>query len=319
MKTSASSSVTRTAEQQLRAKLRQASKQSKTLQKSEALWTATFRFCPVALSVASLSDGRLIEVNHLYLQMTGYAHEELVGRPVGELYPATETTAETNPYERMQKLLEDGFTACEVTSVYWTKAGAARDALWSLQVIEVGKERYVLAATMDIGESKQREQELSQQVAALTEQLKTLESENSQHLEQKQKLVNQISELCDQANLLKFDVIRLRQMQQELMAEIERLRTRTGLLKAERAQSRRAETKREQTDEPAQETTEPAPQADETSATPPAASPEQAPPVEWTPPRRAISEEQLLKHVMALREAASRIETEVGQVNVTQN
>jgi len=27
----------------------------------------------------------------------------------------------------------------------------------------------------------------------------------------------------------------------------------------------------------------------------------------------------LLKHVIALREAASRIETEVGQVNVTQN
>jgi PAS domain S-box-containing protein len=46
---------------------------------------AAFELSPTILTVTSLEDGRILEVNEAFLRATGYARDEIIGRPIPEL------------------------------------------------------------------------------------------------------------------------------------------------------------------------------------------------------------------------------------------
>src|SRR5258706_15554591 len=46
---------------------------------------AVFELSPTILTVTGLDDGRIVEVNDAFLLATGYARDEVIGRPVPEI------------------------------------------------------------------------------------------------------------------------------------------------------------------------------------------------------------------------------------------
>ena len=57
----------------------------RALKLSEEIFANAFRLSPVTISISTAGEGRLIEVNDKWLDLTGYSREEVIGRTVLEL------------------------------------------------------------------------------------------------------------------------------------------------------------------------------------------------------------------------------------------
>src|SRR5437868_15544669 len=88
-------------------------------------WPAFFHAAPVALSVVSLPDGRLLEINQRFVDLTGFHRNELIGRLAAELYLVESPEAR----ERVAAQLEGDAAAYDVPSVLHTKSGPPRQTL----------------------------------------------------------------------------------------------------------------------------------------------------------------------------------------------
>jgi PAS domain S-box-containing protein len=136
----------------------------KALTFSQEKFAKVFYRSPVAITLATLGDGRFLEVNQSFLRMYGAVSEaEVVGRTAEEL------NLWVNPADR-QRLIEQVKQLRQVTDVevrLRNKAGEERTALLSADIIEVGSRPCLLSVTRDITENKQREQELKERSAYL--------------------------------------------------------------------------------------------------------------------------------------------------------
>ena len=52
---------------------------------ADAMLQAAFELTPTVLTVTSLDDGRILEVNQAFLRTTGYIRGEIIGRPIADL------------------------------------------------------------------------------------------------------------------------------------------------------------------------------------------------------------------------------------------
>jgi PAS domain S-box-containing protein len=131
---------------------------------SQEKFAKVFYRSPAAITLATLGDGRFLEVNQSFLRMYGAVSEaEVVGRTAEEL------NLWVNPADR-QRLIEQVKQLRQVTDVevrLRNKAGEERTALLSADIIEVGSRPCLLSVTRDITESKRREQELKERSAYL--------------------------------------------------------------------------------------------------------------------------------------------------------
>jgi len=119
---------------------------------------------PVAITLATLGDGRFLEVNKSFVRAYGAASEgEVVGRTAEEL------GLWVNPDDR-KRIIEQVKQLRQVTDVevrLRNKAGEERIALFSADIIEVGSRPCLLSVTRDITESKRHEQDLKERSAYL--------------------------------------------------------------------------------------------------------------------------------------------------------
>jgi PAS domain S-box-containing protein len=128
------------------------------LKKSEERFSKAFSKGPLALTLTSARDHRYIDVNETFERLTGYSREEVVGRTAFELglWP--------DPSERLrllERLLAEG-SLRDVEVAVRAKDGSIRPGLASAELIEIGGEQVVLAATADIADRKQAERALLQ-------------------------------------------------------------------------------------------------------------------------------------------------------------
>ncbi|HVG34767.1 MAG TPA: PAS domain S-box protein [Pyrinomonadaceae bacterium] len=123
------------------------------LSSSQELFVKVFDATPHAISISTLSEGRLLDVNESLLRLTGYSREEIVGR----------TTVEINIYSNIedrarirQILLERGaITDLEIN--FRIKSGEVLLGLLSAEVLEFAGEKCVLATVTDITERSRAE------------------------------------------------------------------------------------------------------------------------------------------------------------------
>lgn len=128
------------------------------VRRSEARFLSIFRSNPAAIAITLLENGRLLDANESFARLSGYKHEELVGRSVVELGMWPESLRRS---EVMSRLREDK-SIRHLEFQLRTRSGEMRDLLVSLELAELANELCVLSMAVDITELKRTQQEMRQ-------------------------------------------------------------------------------------------------------------------------------------------------------------
>jgi len=126
--------------------------------KVEELFRTAFNANPEPITIATISDGRYIDVNESFLRVTGYRREEVIGRTSLELnfWVRREDRAE------LVELLWEQGSVHDLEITYRTKSGEERVALDSAEAIEISGQDCIVAILRDVTERKFLEKQLRQ-------------------------------------------------------------------------------------------------------------------------------------------------------------
>ena len=125
---------------------------------AEEKFYKAFHLNPEPITLATLSDGRYVDVNESFLRITGYRRDEIIGR----------TSLEIKFWERLEDrarlidLLQREGSVRDLEITFRTKTGGQRTALDSADVIEINGQTCVIAILKDITERKVLEKQLRQ-------------------------------------------------------------------------------------------------------------------------------------------------------------
>lgn len=126
------------------------------LRLSEEKFSKAFRASPNLMSIATLMDGRLIEVNDSFVEVMGFSREEAVGQQANTLHiwvrPQDRSTV-------VRQLLREG-TVKNFECQFRIKSGEIRIGLFSAERIDIGEQPCLIDVVVDITERKRAEQQL---------------------------------------------------------------------------------------------------------------------------------------------------------------
>lgn len=128
------------------------------LQESEKRYRHILAVTPDVITITRLADGRYIEVNDYFCNLTGYSREETLGRTPFDLHLFV------NPQDR-QRLVDAIARDDEVQDLelqYRKKNGVVIDTLLSARRLSLAGEDCLVAVTRDITERKEAERALSE-------------------------------------------------------------------------------------------------------------------------------------------------------------
>jgi PAS domain S-box-containing protein len=126
------------------------------LSESEERFAKAFNASPLALTISSLVDGTLVEVNDTFVRVSGYSREEALGK----------TTIELGLWARPDDRTEELNTIREKGQVknteysFRTRDGNEIIGLLSAERIEIGGETFALTVIQDITDRKKAEEAL---------------------------------------------------------------------------------------------------------------------------------------------------------------
>ncbi len=128
------------------------------LRHSEEKFAKAFRSNPDAITISTLKDGHLLEVNEGFLRLYGYTREEVFASTSLEL------GIWEDPHDRetlVAELLEHGSVAA-FEAYMKSKQGATRAVVFSAETIELGGEPCVLIVARDVTERRHLEEQFRQ-------------------------------------------------------------------------------------------------------------------------------------------------------------
>jgi PAS domain S-box-containing protein len=126
--------------------------------KAEERFYKAFNANPEPISIATISEGRYIDVNESFLRVTGYSRQEVIGRTSSELM-FWERPENRDTFIEMIKR-QGSVRDMEIT--FRTKTGEIRTAADSAETIEVDGQQCVIAIFRDITDQKTLEKQLRQ-------------------------------------------------------------------------------------------------------------------------------------------------------------
>ena len=128
------------------------------LRQSQERFSKVFRASPVGIAIASVEDGRYIDVNDALLAMIGYARHEVVGRTPHEVPLWQDPTVQTEVLQQLhqQRSVRDRDLTLR------TKQGDARLAMASFELIDLGGRSCLLALVHDLSDRRRLEDQLRQ-------------------------------------------------------------------------------------------------------------------------------------------------------------
>ncbi|MGE0132309.1 MAG: ABC transporter substrate binding protein [Blastocatellales bacterium] len=126
------------------------------LRESEERFSKAFHSSPQPMSITTLEEGRYVDVNDRFLEVSGYTREEVIG------HKSLELNIWENPAARAELItpLKQGRMVRNWETKFGTKRGDFRVFLSSAELIELGERMCVLVASSDITERKQAEEAL---------------------------------------------------------------------------------------------------------------------------------------------------------------
>lgn len=127
------------------------------LKKSEEKFSKAFRQSPMALTLTSAKDHRYLDVNQTFELLTGWRHDEVIGRTPFDIGIWVDAPQRL---EFVKRLLAEG-TIRDWEVHYRCKDGAQRVGLGGGELIEIGDEPCILSVVADITDRKRAEEALS--------------------------------------------------------------------------------------------------------------------------------------------------------------
>jgi PAS domain S-box-containing protein len=122
----------------------------------EEKFASIFHSSPGAYAIIGFKDGRIVDLNDSFVQLTGYSREELLGHTTVEL----KLHVEPEKLIRLRQRLNNNEVIRNVEFAYRTKNGEIRSGLYSAEVILLSGKQYILSEIYDINERKKVEVEL---------------------------------------------------------------------------------------------------------------------------------------------------------------
>jgi len=128
--------------------------------RAEERFSSAFRLAPIPTCMMTPQEGRFVDVNRSFLELTGYAQEEVLGRTSRALgiWASAEDRTE------VAALREHGDSFRDLELSLRTKAGETRDVLASAEVLE-GDPPLMLMMFHDVTARKRTEVQLMQAIS----------------------------------------------------------------------------------------------------------------------------------------------------------
>ncbi len=128
------------------------------LRLSEERFSKAFNFMPLSMSLVSLEDLRILDVNRCFLELNGYERSEVIDRTASGLNLWGDAIAEKRFLETLK--LKDSVRDEEIQVV--KRDGNVRNYLISAEVINLHGQECILSVTIDITEHRALEEQLRQ-------------------------------------------------------------------------------------------------------------------------------------------------------------
>lgn len=153
-------------QKQLQNQNQQLQQEIKEKEQAQESFTKAFRSSPNPIAIASLHNGKLLEVNPSFLHFSGYTLPEVIGQTVDKIW-----------IDKQGKAIANAIQNLEVTGTIYnrelelkTKAEESRVVLISLEKIEISGQSCALLIINDITERKRLESEF---IALVSHELRT--------------------------------------------------------------------------------------------------------------------------------------------------
>jgi diguanylate cyclase (GGDEF)-like protein/PAS domain S-box-containing protein len=128
------------------------------LRQSEERFAKIFQASPDAIVISRLADGTYLEVNQSWLDLFGYAREELIGRSSLDLG----VWADPADRGRFVEQIRERAALRDFETRFRKKSGAIIDALISAEVIDIAGESHIIVPILDITDRKRAEERIQQ-------------------------------------------------------------------------------------------------------------------------------------------------------------
>jgi two-component system NarL family sensor kinase len=132
---------------------------AKNLIESEGRFAKVFSANPQPMSLTTFAEGRYIDVNQSFLNMSGYTRDEVVGRT------STDLLIFESAEQREALLVKPLRTTGAVRNLemkFRNKGGSFRILLSSAELVEIAGKNCILVASSDITERKESEERLAE-------------------------------------------------------------------------------------------------------------------------------------------------------------
>ncbi|MDR3391180.1 MAG: EAL domain-containing protein [Sulfuriferula sp.] len=123
---------------------------AEVLRISEDKFAKTFRNSPNPISITSLADGRIVEVNEAWVRISGYSYDEVIGRTVDDLG----IWKNANDRKILAAELVEKGRASDFEFVFKTRTGEAI-CLVSAEIVEIQNETCLVLVAQDITRLRQ--------------------------------------------------------------------------------------------------------------------------------------------------------------------
>lgn len=126
------------------------------LSASEERFAKAFNANPHPMSLATIDEGRIIEVNESFIELSGYARPDLIGRSLLEfIWEMPLSRAELIERVRDRGVVRD------LEAKIRTRSGSSRVVLLSSLMVEIGGQQCLLSVSNDITERRRAEEQVS--------------------------------------------------------------------------------------------------------------------------------------------------------------